>query len=190
MSLLTPQQSATLKTNIEADPVLSLLTAGSDSADIIANAYKILPSVDFFVFRTDVRKNEIQNCIIYDNMTPMQAIPTSTQLAIDIWTAKCLLAQSKQFNLQNLLLGVETFNFSLPNIRKGFQDALTALPTKSDGTNQNAGWTTLQTIIYRKANRLEKLLATGNGTTELPATMGYEGVLSYQDVATALNWSI
>lgn len=190
MTLLTPQQSATLKTDIEADPVLSLLTVGSDSASIIAEAYKLFPLVDFYVFRTDVKKDEIQNCIIYDNMTPMQAVPTSTQLAVDIWAARCLLAQSKQFNLQNLLLGVESFNFSLPNIRKGFQDALTVLPTKSDGTNQNAGWTTLQAIIYRKANRLEKLLATGDGTTALPATMSVEGSLTYSEIAIVLNWSI
>jgi hypothetical protein len=131
-------------------------------------------------------KAEVQNAVAYANMTPAQAIPASGD-ALQIWIAKALLAQGKQFNLQNLLMDSDTLNFALPNIRAGIQDSLTALPTKADGTTQTGGWNVLQNLISRASTVAEKLLSTGTGSQAVPATMGFEGSITPQDVIDAYN---
>ncbi len=184
---LTTAQQVVLKADVQADPVLSLLTPSADNAFAIADAYKVLVNPAWYVYRTNVAKDEVQNFIVWANMTPGQAIPTSGD-AIHVWNAKALQTATKQMNLQNLLLTDKPINFALQNVRSGFQDALTGLPTKNDGTVQQAGWAALQLVISRAANRLEKLLATGTGTQASPATMGYEGTVSYTEVQQAMGW--
>ena len=189
MALTAPQQ-ATLKAYVEADHVLSLKTPSAQSASEIKVALAVEVTPAWYVYRTNMPKQEVQNAVLYANMTPAQAIPANnTNEALQIWIAKNLLAQGKQLNLQNLLLGNDNINFALPNIRAGFQDALTFLPTKNDGTTQQAGWPALQLLISRSANTLEKLLATGTGSQASPATMGYEGTVNENDIGTAMGWS-
>lgn len=184
---LTPAQQATLKAFIEADPVLSLKPADAQGAYEIADALAVKANPAWYVYRTDMPKSEVQDGIVYANMTPAQAVP-ATGDALQVWIAKNLLAQGKQFNLQNLLLGSDTINFALPNILSGFQDALTGLPTKSDGTNQQAGWTALQLKISRTANLLEKLLATGTGSQASPGTMTFQGTVGYVEILAVMGW--
>ena len=136
-------------------------------------------------------KKEVQNAVVFANMTPNQGIPANnTAEALQIWIAKCLLSQSKQFNFQNLMVGTSdpTIDFSLPGNRTAFQDCLTALPTKDDGTAQAAGWAALQLALSRAATVAEKLLATGVGTKGSPGTMTFEGSVSANDVQTAMGW--
>ena len=186
---LTPAQNATLKAYVEADGTLNTLPHDNGGAVDIATAMNAEANPAWYVFRTNVSVSEVQNKIVYANMTPAQAIPANnTNESLQIWIAKNLLAQGKQFNLQNLLLNADAINFALPNVYTAFQDALTALPTKSDGTNQQAGWTGLQLITSRKANTVEKLLSTGTGSQAASATMGFEGSVSYGDVFTAMGW--
>ena len=52
--------------------------------------------------------------------------------------------------------------------------------------SQNTLKAAIQTVQKRTATRGEKLLSTGTGSTVSPATMGYEGTLTYQDVEAAL----
>lgn len=183
----TPAQLATIKTDVLADPVLSLLAPSADNAFAIALAYQAIVNPSWYVFRTNVAKNEVMNFIVWANMTPAQGISASGD-AIHIWNAKALQTATKQMNLQNLLLTEMAINFALSNVRAGFQDALTGLPTKNDGTNQQAGWTALQLVISRAANRLEKLLSTGIGSQAMPATMAHEGTVSYTQIQQAMGW--
>jgi hypothetical protein len=185
---LTPAQQATLKAFVEADPVLSIKTPSAQSAYEIKAALAVVVDPVWYVYRTNMPKQEVQNAVAYANMTPAQSIPASGD-ALQIWIAKALLAQGKQFNLQNLLMDSETLNFALPNIRAGIQDSLTALPTKADGTTQTGGWNVLQNLISRSANVLEKLLSTGTGSQGSPATMAFEGSLNENDIGAAMGWS-
>lgn len=187
---LTAAQQDTIRTDINADPAFANLTHNSDGASAIAAAYAVIVTPAWYVWQTAVPKGIMQNAITYANMTPAQAIPsTNVAEALQIWIAKALLSQGKQFNLQNLLLGTgETVNFALPQVRAAFQDCLTQLPTKLDGTVQAAGWVPLQLAGSRSANRLEKLLATGTGTQSAPATMGFEGSVSYNDILAIMGW--
>ena len=54
-----------------------------------------------------------------------------------------------------------------------------------------AGRLAVQAVVLshckRNATRLEKILATGTGTTLSPAVMGYEGPISTDDIETARN---
>ena len=176
---LTEQQQSTLKAWLIAN-------AGALNDQEAADALNATASGPWYVYRTNMPRAEVQNAVLYANMTPAQAIPASGD-ALQIWIAKALLAQGKQFNLQNLLMDAETLNFALPNIRAGVQDSLTALPTKSDGTNQTGGWNTLQNVISRASTTVEKLLSTGTGSLAAPAVMGFEGSITSQDVIDALN---
>ncbi len=186
--MLTPAQNTTLKNYVLADPVLSLKPATAQGAYEIAQGIRAIAAPAWYVFRTDVPVSEVQDKILYANMTPAQAVP-ATDLPIQVWIAKALLAQGKQFNLQNLLLRSGSINFALPNIYAGFQDSLTALPTTGAGANQGAGWAALQLITSRPANILEKLLSTGTGTQAASATMGYEGSVNENEIGTAMGWS-
>lgn len=191
---LTAAQLTTWKTDIAANtnpivggpldgiPINQLSLTNGDHAFEIAKWYSLLASPAWIVWQTAVSIDVIQDAIIYANMTPAQAIPTSPQLDVMVWLAKANACQGKQFNLQNLLLGKSAVNASKANIRAAFQDCLTGLPSKADGTNQAAGWTTVQTAMQRSASRIEKLLSTGVGDTNSPATMGYEGSVTYQDL--------
>jgi hypothetical protein len=73
------------------------------------------------------------------------------------------------------------------NWRNAFQDALTALPSKADGTNQAAGWAAVQTAMQRNATVAEKVLATGTGTAASPADIGWEGAVSVFDIGPILG---
>ena len=188
---LTDVQNSAIKTYVQGDQTLNGLPHNSDSAFQIAGALNAAASPAWYVFRTNMPKSEVQNLIGYAAMTPAQAIPSNnTAEALQIWIAKCLLAQSKQFNLQNLMVGTldTTINFALSGNRTAFQDALTALPTKDDGTTQAAGWVALQLAFSRAATVVEKLLATGVGTKGSPGLMTFEGSVSSNDVQTAMGW--
>lgn len=151
-----------------------------DANFAIAAWYSGVATPDFVVWQTSVSIDAIQDAIVYANMTPAAA-PDGTQT----WANRALQCQGKQFNLQNLLLGRATVNASKANIRAAFQDCLTALPSKADGTNQAAGWTSVQTAMQRLATRIEKLFATGTGSAASPATMAYEGFVSGSEVDAA-----
>jgi hypothetical protein len=75
-----------------------------------------------------------------------------------------------------------TINPSKINVRSGIDEAW-------KGT---AAMLAVRAAVYihckRKANRAEKLFATGTGTDASPATMSYEGMLTYTNVKDAMGW--
>src|SRR5256885_2058411 len=100
---LTHAQQTALKADIAADPTLNALPANSDGYQAIADAYNALASPAFWVFDTKVKIDAIYDQITWANLTPADAVPTDTSLNCEIWTARSLSCQGKQFNLQLLL---------------------------------------------------------------------------------------
>lgn len=195
---LTLAQKLTLRTHIQANTTVlafgggnatiadtfNAASLGSGDAFLIAEWYMLQASPDFFVWRTSVPLNEITDAIDWAKLTPAQAIPTTPQLDVLVWTAKAMLCQGKQFNLQNLLLGRASIDASRANIRSAFQDSLTGVPSKNDGTNQAAGWAAVEAIMKRLAKNIEKVFATGgNGDSATPATLGFEGVVTGDEIS-------
>lgn len=160
---LTPGQYATFAANVAADPVLSLLPPNSDSAFTIAAAYAQPAAGEWIVWRPDVSAEETGNAWVGTDIDGMSA----------------LNMQRLQLLLASAPGGV--FDMSRADRRAGFENPF--------GTNvNNASRVAMRAVWKRQANRLEKLFATGTGSTATPATMVVVGTLSYQEVMSALGW--
>jgi len=158
---MTPAQLQTLKTDILADPALSSQPNTPDGNDAIARAYNANASPDFTVWKTNVTINEVGKKF---NGTELAGLTTGNQTRL-------------QTLAQYLAGGV---NPSLPDNRAFFDDVFSG----AGGTNTRAN---LLALWKRLATRAEKLFATGTGSNASPATMTWEGAISYQDVTAARN---
>lgn len=158
---LTPQQLQTLKTYINATPELAAWPNNSDGNIEIAKVLNLDAAPTFTVWRTSVTWDEIMlngmDWARVDNLSVGKA---------RIW----------DWMFQN---GNRAFNPSKPNIRAGI-DA-TWVGTAAD----LAVRASVYTHCKRPATVVEKLLATGTGTDQSPATLTFEGPLSHYDVEAA-----
>jgi len=175
---LTTAQIQTLKTFILADPTMGPMADPSvNNYQGIADILNADAAGPFLVWRTTTPIDTIRNAIDWAKMTPAQA-PSA---AVD-QTNRFLIAQAKQINLNTLLTGSTAIPSNLANIRAAFQDCLTALPTKADGTNQPAGWLAVQAAMQRNARLYEKTLI-GNVASPADLVVGSDG----RPVEGALN---
>jgi hypothetical protein len=162
--MLTTEQKALLATDIAADPVFAALPHNSDGAWEIAAAYNLAASPDYIVWKSLVTQDEIMQ-----NGFDWTQVDNTTVGKARIW--------EWMFNNQQRVI-----NPSKANVRAGIDEAW-------KGT---AAMLAVRAAVYihckRKANRAEKLFATGDGTDAIPSTMGYEGELSYNDVKDAMGW--
>lgn len=159
--MLKTEQLQALKAAILADPALAAQPMNSDGAFAIAAAMNETATPDFIVWRTSVTLEEItQNGFTW---TLVDALSVGTAR---IW----------EWLFDN---PARAINPSKPNVRQGIADVWS-------GT---AGKQAVQTAVLghckRKATRIEKLLASGTGSDATPATMEFEGPVSYQDVQDA-----
>lgn len=160
---LTSSQLTTLKNDIAADNTLNSFPNSSDGADAIRMLYDLLPGTDYFVWKSGVAKSVITSDPAFDwtrvdNMTVGKA---------RIWTEM----------FDNPL---RTVNPSQANVRSGFSAIFTA-------AGDIATLTSITSNCRRKATRVEKLFATGSGTTGSPSIMSFEGTLDINDIITARN---
>jgi len=180
--MLSPEQSATLKADILANPaVASFVSSGADS--LIADWYNQATSPAYVVWNKYTDVNAILDAINWANLTPA----TSTSDTTTVYSNKALLCQGKQFNLQTIVSGRQSIDATKSNVRSGLQDALTNVPSKADGTNQSAGWVNVQTAMQRTANNLEKVFSTGTGTTASPGITTVEGTIDYNEISKVLR---
>lgn len=163
--MLTPAQLAAVKANILADPVLNAFPPTTDGAFEIAAAYNLLATPDFWVWRTNVSRVEIYN----------QVSPDASSWN---WTTYKNQGVAEQ-NAWTQMFMNDVANFSQANLRAGIAAIFTG---SAPATAQRDHCLSMG---RRKAIRIEKLLATGSGTTVSPAVMGFEGFISYQDVQDA-----
>jgi hypothetical protein len=161
--MLTPAQLQTLKAYIDADPTLSAQPLNSDGAFFIAAELNKEANPAFVVWRTNVPLEEITS-----NGFTWTLVDALNVGSARIW----------EWMFDN---EARSINPSKANIRQGIADVWS-------GT---AGKLAVQAAVLvhckRNANRAEKLFATGTGSDVSPATMAFEGSLSYQDVETAFN---
>jgi hypothetical protein len=180
---LSPAQLAALKADIIADGALNAIPNSSDGNYAIAAAYNLDAAPVFTVWRSTTPADDVFNGITWANLTPNDA-PDASQA----WLNRALACQGKQFNVQTMLSGRTTVASGKINIRAGFQDALTNVPSGAAGAAVSAGWVTVRDGMKRNATRAEKLFATGgNGAFATPADLVLEGRISLQDVTDARN---
>jgi hypothetical protein len=157
--MLTNAQLQTLKAAIIADGALNAQPNNSDGNFAIAVAMNQKASPDFTVWKTNVSIGEIGKKF---NGTELAGLTTGNQSRLQTIAAF-------------LSAGV---NPSLIDNRAFFDDIFSG----AGGTNTRAN---LLALWKRFATRIEKLFATGTGSDVSPATLTFEGTLSYQDVQTA-----
>lgn len=162
-------------------------SAGADAA--CAAAMNVLTAA-FSVYRTSIPVSEVFDAIVWANFTPSDAVPVDTSLNNDIYQSRQIACQTKQMNLQTMIVGQASINGAKGNIRAGLQDALTNIPSGAGGAARSAGWVTVRdTVLARLATRAEKLyanVANGNGgTAATAATLTFEGNLTAADIQAA-----
>ena len=201
-SMLTAAQLTTLKADIAANT--NTIPAGQpwsgsfagtqiknvpgtgDGNAAVAGWYNLATSPAFIVWR-DLPIETVLNTITYANMTPLDAVPTDTALNTSIWQARALSCQGKQFNLQNLTIGRSTAPMKRTNFRAAMQDCLTNLPAGAGGSTIAANWVGVRDAAKFTAANIEKLFATGTGTSGSPADLTFEGSITGDDVDQARN---
>ena len=128
-------------------------------AEQIANAYNLPASPEFVVWKSSVDVDEIMR-----NGMDWTQVDNLTVGKARIW---------------DWMTRLGSFDASKTNIRSGIEAAWA-------GTAQMLA---VRAIVYthckRAATRGKKLLSTGTGTTAAPATMRFEGAMTYQDVEAA-----
>jgi hypothetical protein len=157
--MLTTQQLATLKAYIIADPNLSTFPQGSDGAYAVAELLNLPATPDFIVWKTSVPVDEIMR-----NGMDWARVDNLSVGKARIW---------------DWMTRLGSFNAGKANIRSGIDAAWVG--TAAD----LAVRATVYTHCKRMATRVEKLLSTGTGSDAAPATMNFEGAISWQDVEQA-----
>lgn len=171
---LTLAQKQALKADIIAasDPECVALEASPTNSDLafaVKDLYNAAASPDYWVWRTSLTKH---------------AVTSETSVDATTFSFPQLIARTvqEQFGWQELWNSTLSCNPSLPNVRQGFADVFSG--AQAGPTAQRAH---LLAMARRKATRVEKLLASGSGTTATPSVMGYEVPLSFQDVLDAMQ---
>ena len=175
---MTPAQLTTLGAYIAAQPDLNTYQLGLDQAYAIASLLN-QPST-FVVWATTTSAANMSDAIVWADLTPTDA-PDGTQ----VWLDRAMACQGKQFNLQILLASRDQISTGKANVRAGFQDALTNVPSGVGGALVSAGWVTMKTVMQRNASRVESVFATGTGTTASPGALVWEGQIDPQTVQAA-----
>jgi hypothetical protein len=156
---LTTQQLAAIKAAILADPALASLPNDTDGAFTIAAALNLPASPSFTVWKT--------------------AVPLADVVANVDGVELVGLTAIKLAAYQSLLLA-GSVNPSAARTRAGFDQVFSA-----------AGGATTRPLLLalwkRLANRAEKACATGTGSDASPASLSFEGAISYSDVEAARN---
>ncbi len=164
---LTTQQKATISANIAASPDL----VGQPDY-VVAGLYNLPASPAFWGWRTNVSRAEIYT---KTNDLPVSGAQTG------LWNWSTFKAQNatEQTAWIQMFMGDIT-NFAAANVRAG----VSAIFTGSASANAQADH--CLSIGRRTTTRLEKLLATGTGSTASPAVMGAEGSITDQQVSDIL----
>ena len=188
MSLTTAQQTI-IRNAVNADGTLNQKPHNTDGAYDIAAALNLTDASNTSVWWTATPADNLFNAITWASYTPNDA-PDGTAT----WTNRCLAAQTKQINLQIMLVR-QTINMANTTTRAGLRDAVILVPTGAGGAmvapGGASGVTTLTACIRPTyATRAEKLLTLGPSTTGTVTAdvLAFEGNLSYPDVMQAMGW--
>jgi hypothetical protein len=159
--MLTTAQLTTLKAAILAETDATFVDYRSQGATgAMANWLNQITNPAWIVWRTDVSPNEYRDAITW---TEVDALTTGSKYRIWEWLTMSMTAP---------------IDFSRLNVRQGLQDCW------ASNTTTRAS---LLVVAKRTATRAEKLFSTGTGTTATPATLGFEGSLSPDDIVSALG---
>src|SRR5262245_39084574 len=159
MMPLTQAQKTALKADIAANTALITVNGlpvqiknadggnSGDAANQIALWYQLLANPPFFGNYASVPLAVVTGAIDWKKLTPGQTIPTADLMLNAGWQARALACQGFTLNLQSILLaaarsgtGIALLDCTQKKVVAGLKDALSTVPSKNDGTEQDAGW--------------------------------------------------
>lgn len=156
--MLTTAQQAVVLADINNSSDLSALPHNADGSFEIARLYSLDAVPDYWVWRTSVPLTDIT-----DNGFAWDEVDGLSVGKARIW--------EWMFGNPN-----NSCNPSKSNVRQGIINVWSGTSAKL----------AVQAAVFghcmRKANRLEKLLASGSGTTASPSLMTFEGTTNYQEI--------
>lgn len=158
--MLTNAQLQTLKTFIEGDPTLSAFPNNDDGAFAIAALLNADSNPAFIVWRPSVSINEIMS-----NGFDWARVDNIDASKARIW---------------EWMTQVGTIEPAKANVRAGIE---AAWPTAGNAAQRAA----IYVHCKRTATVFEKIFASGEGSSAVPATMAVVGQVSYADVSSARN---
>ena len=167
---LTAAQLATFRTALlaETDPELVTYRTNGQTG-LIAEWYSKPASTDFVVMRSSVSRHEI-------------IAETSPEGTVFSWAGAGYItrSQGERDAFREMFNSTGTVDPRKPSIQAAFQDIFS-------GTG-NAALNRAHIIAMskRKASRIEKVFATGAGTTASPGTLVFEGTIADRDVDAAI----
>lgn len=156
---MTPAQLTTLAAAIRADtdPAVIAALAIGNVTGLVA-LYN--DASTFIVWRSSIPVEEYRDAITW---TEVDALTTGSKYRIWEWLTG------------NMTLPLEP---SKATVRAGLADCWASNTTTR---------TNLLAISKRAATKAEKVFATGTGTTASPGALGWEGLLTIEDVGVALR---
>ena len=150
---LTPEQQATLKAYIQNDATLNAQPNNNTGNGEIANALNADASPAFYVWLTAYTP-ELKAQAIDNGITQVDNLTASKRDTLLWWASR-------------------THDASKAATRQAMSDLC---------GSQNTLKAVLIDGAKRKARLLEKVLSTGTGTLASPATMGYEGAITADEI--------
>jgi hypothetical protein len=161
---LTPAQAITLKTFVEGNSAFNSIPRTGDGVFALRLLLENVAVPDFIVWKSIVTQDEIMmngmDWTRIDNLSIGKA---------RIW--------EWMFDNQN-----KSINPSKPNIQTGINTVWVGTQADLDVRAQ------VYIHCKRQATIIEKLFATGTGTTASPGNMVFDGDVSYSDLLNAMMW--
>jgi hypothetical protein len=170
-NVLTSAQCSTLKADIAADGALN--TARTTRQDqVIADAYTTAATPTYWVWKSSLSRTDLLYSTSQDGTTYDTAgAGFVTRTVQELMLFESLFDKTTQVtNPMNAL------------IRTSFGVAISGATAPAP-----ANRTHMLAMARRAASRMEKLFATGTGSTAAPALMTFEGTVTVTHVACALN---
>lgn len=170
--VLTEAQYVVLATNIVTTNAaeFAAMVAGNRDPEIAA-AYNVPAAPVYWVWKTSLSKAELLYSTSVDATTfNFQGNGFITRAPGELEAFKVLFDPTNDLT-----------NPSLPQVRSAFADIF------SGAGNAVANRTHLLAVARRQATRIERLFATGTGSTASPGTMTAEGFCTHVDIAHALR---
>lgn len=158
---LTTAQLQAIKAYIDSQPTWAALPNNSDTAFFIADEMNKQATPSFVVWKKSVQTEEVGKTVSYVAVVSMTDANRGR-----ITTFITMNPEEFEPTADIRQYWADTFSGTLGGAGQATRDALTAL------------W-------KRTATVAEKVLATGTGSDASPATLGWEGRLTYQDVMKA-----
>lgn len=156
---MTNPQLTILKAAIVADPVLNAKPNDSDGNTEIAAAFNLDAAPAFTVWKTNVSITKVGDNIVATELAGLSTLNATRLQTIAVFST-------------------EGVNPSLADRRAFFDDVFS-------GAGGTATRAKLLVLWKRLATRAEKLFATGTGSDASPATVTFEGKITFTDVEAA-----